>query len=153
MAFVGNVLGDPALNLVLVLVVVLCLLASKWGFHGIYKQWPLDILEAFFLINTGVLSAITLYFKFTSGNQTIATNVSIATALLVFAVIFVYHIYMDTSVVKLQSHASNWFKKMKQLRNSNRQHELDSLMTGTSCEDSDVEEVIVKPQAQVQPNR
>lgn len=42
---------------------------------------------------------------------------------------------------------------MKQLRNSNRQHELDSLMTGTSCEDSDAEEVIVKPQAQVQPMR
>jgi len=59
----------------------------------------MDILKGFFLVNTGVLSAITLYFKFTSGIQTNATNVSIATALLVFAVIFVYHIYMHISVV------------------------------------------------------
>ena len=47
-AFAGNVSGDPSLNLVVVQVTVFCLLsASQWAFNGIYKQWPLDILESF----------------------------------------------------------------------------------------------------------
>ena len=47
----------------------------------IYKQWALDILESFVLMNTGILSAVTLYLKLSGGNQTIATDVSIGTAI------------------------------------------------------------------------
>ena len=104
LAFAGNVCGDSELILVLTLVTVLCLLsASQWVFHGIYRyqQWPLDILESFFLTNTGVLSAVRLYLKLSGGNQAIATDISIGTVMVASSVILFYRVPTHSSIVKL----------------------------------------------------
>ena len=153
-AFAGNVSGDPSLNLVVVLVAVLCLLsASQWAFHGIYKQWPLEILESFFLMNTGILSAVTLYLKLSGGNQAIATDVSIGTAIVAFSVILFYHISTHTSIVKLRMKLSAWYKKRRHLHDSREPHELEDLVSGADSERTNPEEVTIQPQAQVQPFR
>ena len=155
-AFAGNVSGDPSLNLVVVPVAVLCLLsASQWAFHGIYKQWPLDILESSFLMNTGILSVVTLYLKLSGGNQVIATDVSIGTAIVAFSVILFYHVSTHTSIVKLRMKLSAWYKKRRHLRHSDRRepHELEDLMSGADSEQTNSEEVTIQPQAQIQPFR
>jgi len=155
--FAGNVSGDPSLNLVVVQVTVFCLLsASQWAFHGIYKQWPLDILESFFLMNTGILSAVALYLKLSGGNQTIATDVSIGTAIVAFSVILFYHVSTHQSIVKLRMKLSAWYRKTKHLRDGREPHELEDLMSGADGElsnRSNSEEVTIQPQAQVQPFR
>ena len=149
--------GDPSLNLVVVQVTVFCLLsASQWAFHGIYKQWPLDILESFFLMNTGILSAVTLYLKLSDGNQAIATDVSIGTAIVAFSVILFYQVCTHPSIAKVRMKLSAWCRKRRHLHDSREPHELEDLMSGADSEQSNSsnsEEVIVQPQAQVQPFR
>jgi len=146
--------GDLSINLVLVMVTVLCLLsASQWAFHGIYKQWPLDILESFFLMNTGILSVVTLYLKLSGGNQAIVTDISIGTAIVAFSVTLFYHVSTHPSIVKLRMKLSAWCRKRRYLRGSREPHELEDLMSETDGEQSNssnTEEVIIQPQAQVQ---
>jgi len=48
-------------------------------------------------MNTGILSAVTLYLKLSGGNQVIATDVSIGTAIVLF-----YHVSTHPSIVKLR---------------------------------------------------
>jgi len=155
--FAGNVSGDPSLNLVVVLVAVLCLLsASQWAFHGIYKQWPLDILESFFLMNTGILSAVTLYLKLSGGNQAIATDISIGTAIVAFSVILFYHVSTHPSIVKVRMKLSACCRKRRHLCESREPNELEDLMSGADSEQSNSsnsKEVVIQPQAQVQPFR
>jgi len=149
--------GDPSLNLVVVQVTVFCLLsASQWAFHGIYKQWPLDILESFFLMNTGILSAITLYPKLSGENQAIATDVSIGTTIVAFSVILFYQVCTHPSIVKVQMKLSAWCRKRRYRCESREPHELEDLMSETNGEQSNSsnsEEVVIQPQAQVQPFR
>ena len=149
--------GDLSINLVLVMVTVLCLLsASQWAFHGIYKQWTLDILESFFLMNTGILSAITLYPKLSGENQAIATDVSIGTTIVAFSVILFYQVCTHPSIVKVRMKLSVWCRKRRHLHESREPNELEDLMfenDGEQSNSSNSEEVVIQPQAQVQPFR
>jgi len=69
LAFAVNTLGDPSLNIVFINVTANCLLALKWMLGGIYKKWPLDILEASSFLNLSILSAATLYAKLAGGTK------------------------------------------------------------------------------------
>ena len=90
--FALNVLGDPALNLFAIGSASLLLLIIGVGLQGIYKKWPLDILEASFIFNLGVTSYATLYANLSQTNMLPAVAyVSISMAFSVFVGIVVYH--------------------------------------------------------------
>ena len=105
--FVVNVLGDPALNLVAIGSTSLLLLIIALGLKGIYKKWPLDILEAFFFLNLGVTSYATLYANLSQTNMLAAVAyVSTGFTFLAFVGIVAYHAYLQIS-------SSRMWKKFK----------------------------------------
>ena len=59
--FSTNTSGDPAINLLAIIVVVVCLFAYLAIFGGTYKNWLLNILEYSSLLNLTILSAAILY--------------------------------------------------------------------------------------------
>ena len=94
--FALNVLGDPALNLFAIGSASLLLLIIAVGLQGIYKKWPLDILEASFIFNLGVTAYATLYANLSQTNMLPAvTYVSISMTFSVFMGIVVYHAYLQ----------------------------------------------------------
>lgn len=156
LAFAGNISGDPSLNLLLVLAIVLCLLALQWAFHGLYKQWPLDILEAFFLVNTGMLSATTLYLKQSGGNQAIATDISVSATITVFIGIIVYHIATHTTTLNLLAKMSACYQTTKKhhKNSTTTARQLVNIVDEETCDESDSQkDSLAQSCARVQPLR
>ena len=96
MGFAANSLGDPSLNLLLVVIVIMCILGCKWIASGIkfYKIWFLDTLEVSFFLNLGLLSATTAYIQSINEEskvQDIIVSASVGVAFVIFFGILVYH--------------------------------------------------------------
>ena len=82
-------------NMFAVTLVVMGILTTKIYVRNIYKQLTIDILEAMFLLNLGILSA-TLYYLKGKGNTYFMCKVissSISITLVTFVGILVYHVY------------------------------------------------------------
>ena len=77
LAYACNAQGGASLNVLLTGVAASCLLTVEWAFMGIYKKWPLDLLEGSFLLNIGILSAATVYAETMNGDQTIIAFISV----------------------------------------------------------------------------
>ena len=96
LVFAVNILGDPALNLLAIGSASLLLLVIAVGLQGIYKKWPLDILEASFIFNLGVTSYATLYANLSQTSMLPAiTYVSTSMTFFVFVGIVVYHVWLQ----------------------------------------------------------
>ena len=149
-----NTLGDPSLNLLLIIVTANCLLALELIFQGIHKEWPLDILEASSLLNLSILSAATLYIRSAGGNQVAITSTSTGIALATFVGILIHHTYnsITTSTYwrRLVAHLKRHLKTQNTIS-----RELEPLATeaGSSSSDSDSEGVRMEPHARIQPLR
>ena len=91
--FAFNFTDEPGLNLMSCALASLLILVLMTNLRGIYKKWPLDILESSFHLNLGIVSVATLYTQLTHGNQVavIYTSTGIATA--TFTVIMLYHAF------------------------------------------------------------
>ena len=85
--FSSNVSGDPAVNLLAIIVTVTYLLFHVSLFGRIYKKWYLIALEYSFLFNLVILSAATFYTRQSRGSQTVVISVCIGAACSIF------HIY------------------------------------------------------------
>ena len=149
-----NTLGDPSLNLLLIIVTANCLLALEWILRGIYKEWPLDILEASSLLNLSILSAATLYIRSAGGNQVAITSTSTGIALATFVGILIHHTYNSITT------STYWRRLVAHLKRHSKTHntmsrELEPLATGTgsSSSDSDSEYPRMEPHARIQPLR
>ena len=62
--------------------------------NGVYKQWPLNILESFFIINLGILSGLVMLFSHPhteSGNALYFVYPSISTVMVLFGCILSFH--------------------------------------------------------------
>ena len=59
---------------------------------GIYKNWPLDLLEGSFLLNIAILSAATLYTKTVNGDQTIIAFISMLITCAILVGILIFHV-------------------------------------------------------------
>ena len=90
--FSSNVSGDPAVNLLAIIVTVTYLLFHVSLFGKIYKKWYLTALEYSFLFNLIILSAATLYTRQSRGSQTVVVNVCIGAAAATFVAIVIFHI-------------------------------------------------------------
>ena len=102
--FSVNVFGDPAINL-LVIILAILLLFVQLAFHGgIYKATHLNALEYSFLLNIGVLSSITLYNQLANKDQKVATSISVSVSFATFSAVVFYH-----AVIRISQ--QSWFSK------------------------------------------
>ena len=92
-----NVLGDPNINLLTVAIVANCLMVLLWLTGGVYKKWPLNLLECSFFLNLSVLATTTLYNHVSGGNQAVLIHLSTGAAFLTFVGVIAYHSYRDLS--------------------------------------------------------
>ena len=102
--FAVNSLGDPQINLKLILTFLISLLSLQWllviafGSATLYNERFINVLEAFYLCNLGVLSTWSL-LQVDSNTasrkaQTIITSVCVGLAFLVWVCILTYHAYL-----------------------------------------------------------
>ena len=110
----SNVSGDPAINLLAILIVVLCVLVYTSLIENIYKVWYLNALEFFSFLNLGLLSSATFYIRLTNGNQTACIYASTAIALATFAIVIFLHLLTS---IKSSPVWKNISKKKNQHRN------------------------------------
>ena len=92
----ANVSGDPQIQLVSVVIVVGCLFLLKSVIvSGVYKSWPVDVLESILLFNILAFGTLTMY-NTTAVNRrsqcAISLTSTIITAIVLFIVI-VNHMY------------------------------------------------------------
>ena len=87
-----NVFGDPAVNLLTIIVTTFCIYFSTVTFGGIYRNTALNIIEYSFFLNLGILSSATLFITWTDGNQTAVVYTFVAIAFATFMIITFYHI-------------------------------------------------------------
>ena len=92
-----NVLGDPNINLLTVAIVANCLMVLLWLTGGVYKKWPLNLLECSFFLNLSVLATTTLYNHVSGGNQAVLIHLSTGAAFVTFVGVIAYHSYRDLS--------------------------------------------------------
>jgi len=89
--------ADPSHNLLAIEVVVIGLLTLT-SFTGlVHKMLYLDVLEASFILNLGILAAATYSVRFarTPESQGVVTYISVGIAFATFVVVLVYHIYQQ----------------------------------------------------------
>ena len=89
--FSVNVFGDPAINLLVVLLAILLLLVKLAFYGGIYKATYLNALEYSFLLNLGLLSSCTLYNHSAEIDQKVFTHISTSIAFATFIAVIFYH--------------------------------------------------------------
>ena len=84
-------LDKPNLKLMLTAISCILVLALAWVFRGVYRKWPLDIIESFCILNLGLLAVVTRYILTDSSSQEVqvaVVNISAGTvALLVITVL------------------------------------------------------------------
>jgi predicted outer membrane repeat protein len=93
---------DDNVILLVIAIVMFILLAFGWVARGgMYKKWPLNILECSFFLNLGILSVATLFVRL-SGDRgqygVIQTSGTIA--LLELGGVITYHVYMQLFTFK-----------------------------------------------------
>ena len=102
--FAVNSLGDPQINLKLIVTFLISLFSLQWllgiafGSASLYKEQFINVLEAFYLCNLGVLSTWSLLQvdRNTASRkaQTIITSICVWLAFLVWVCILTYHAYL-----------------------------------------------------------
>jgi len=78
-------------------------LALAWVFRGVYRNWPLDIIESSCILNLGLLAVVTSCIQRGSNKQNVqvtVVNVSVGMVFILFIVLLVYQTYkqLTTSV-------------------------------------------------------
>ena len=91
MVFSANTVGNSGINLLAVNVTVACLIVYYAFLGGVYKQWPLNLLECFFLLNLLILSAGTLFALSSERHISEVSKLSVSIALLFTGCIVFYH--------------------------------------------------------------
>ena len=133
LVFVFNIFGDPAVNLLIIILIVLPLIVLNLGQGGVYKKNYLTALEISFMVNLVLLAVVTGFVRQTGGNQKVAVYISTSIALATFAVILIHHIKM-----KVEDRYKSW----KDSKNYRLLQELplnESDDSGNDVEPNDIE--------------
>ena len=94
LVFSVNILGDPAINLLAIVIAVLCLFMYLTLFGSVYRCLNLTRLEFFYHANLLLTAAATLYTQHTGGNQQAVTHIFVSLALIGFIGILCYHLFL-----------------------------------------------------------
>ena len=94
LVFSANVFGDPAINLLAIIAMVICICVHRTVVSGVYKHKYLNIIEYSFLVNIILLSSSALYTtRNNNGRQDIIAYISAGIAFAIFIAIILYHLY------------------------------------------------------------
>lgn len=119
LAFTANILGNPKLNLLLVIITCSGVMTFRWNLGTIYKQRVVNLIESFYLQNLILLALSTIYISHNSDSplrdQKIASYVLVGSAFLVFIIIASYHIFMQMKAFK---NSPQWCVKKKKVNAS-----------------------------------
>lgn len=93
---------DDDVVLLITAMVMFLLMGFGWVARGgMYKKWPLNILEGSFFLNLGILSVATLFVKQAEGReQNAAIHTSGIIALLELGGVLVYHTYKQINALR-----------------------------------------------------
>ena len=89
--FAANVLGDPGINLLVIVICTTGLFVHQSISGGVYKARHLNFLEYFFLFNLTTLSSATLYVRLAGADQKALIFTSVSASFTAFACIVVCH--------------------------------------------------------------
>ena len=87
---------DGSVNLLAVSTVVIAILTWAWMAGGIYENRWLDVLEASIMLNLGILTAATYYYKMQVNNKPLVfvSLTSLGVVFLTFIGIMAYHVHL-----------------------------------------------------------
>ena len=94
--FALNRLGRPNTKLSLTAFSCFIVFALAWVFCGVYKKWPLDIIESSCILNVGLLAVVTSYILNDSSHQiaqVVVVDVSVGIVFASFIVVLGYQAY------------------------------------------------------------
>ena len=94
--FALNNLDKPNTKLMLTGISSFFVFLLAWVFCGIYRKWPLDIIESSCILNLGLLAVVTNYIQNDGNNQSTQSavvNASVGTVFVSFIVVLVYQAY------------------------------------------------------------
>jgi len=100
---IQNVINQPSLSLLAIIVVAVSLLFFQGMVGGVYKLVYLNFLECFFLVNLICFSGATFYTAQTDGNQAASIYMTVGLAFVVLMVVVVHSAYKrlrDSQYVK-----------------------------------------------------
>ena len=101
--FAYDDLDRPNMKLMLTAICCFFILALAWAFHGVYKKWPLDIMESSCVLNLGLLAVVTNYILNDNNNQSaqaVVANISAGAVFVLFTAVLSYQAYKQlTSTV------------------------------------------------------
>ena len=123
LVFAFNALGDPAVNLLATALTGFLLAIVLQGLHGVYKQWPLKILESLSFLNLGILALATLYVSKAGGNQTALVCISVGIAFLTFVAILFYHMTFTGVWRRLME----WYSQRKRCGETREMAEMETM--------------------------
>ena len=89
--FSANTTGDPANNLLVIVIVIVCLFVYLGLVGGVYRYWPLNMMEYVFFLNLVILSAGALYSTAVEKSVQTVTHVSVGTTLVITMFTVLYH--------------------------------------------------------------
>lgn len=89
--FAFNVLGNPAVNIFVIILISMLLIVLNLAQGGVYKSKYLTTLEISYMLNLILLAAATTLVRQSGGTQQYVMFISTSAALLVFAITLVYH--------------------------------------------------------------
>ena len=86
---------DASVNLLAVSTVVIAILTWAWMAGGIYKNRWLDVLEASIMLNLGILTAATYYYKMQVNESPVYVSLTLlGVVFLTFIGIMAYHVHL-----------------------------------------------------------
>ena len=95
LVFSANVFGDPAVNLLAIIAMVICICIHRMLVSGVYKRQYLNAIEYSFLVSIIILSSSALYTtRNNDGKQDIAAYISAGIAFVMFIAIILYHLWV-----------------------------------------------------------
>ena len=115
--FAGNALGDPQVNLFAICTTVLLMTIYCWNVGKVYKNWMLNTLESFFILNLGVFATATLFVKSSQTSvpykQKILVCVMVGSVFVLFCAILLYHLYQQVTKTSLPLWVTRHLRKKK----------------------------------------
>ena len=94
--FAGNALGDPKVNLLSIVLILMVLLVFLWNTGVVYKKYYVHLLETFYILNLAVLTSTTLYLKSSESlqeSQEFLACVMVGSSFLLFMITLAWHLY------------------------------------------------------------
>ena len=113
LVFSANVFGDPAINLLAIIAMVICICIHRTLVSGVYKHQYSNAIEYSLLVNIIILSSSALYTtRNNNGNQDVVAYISAGVSFATFVAIILCHLYYAIKGSRLLKQARDIMRKL-----------------------------------------